>query len=148
MRKLIAAILTLLLVGIVVGCSGETKESTEPTEEPAVEVTEPSEEEALPKTSDAIPDPEEFFSEGSHVAILVYNKPHTYYQVKDYQDGEYEAYVDACEEAGFTDIQFKGGTNGNEMFLAYDEKHEFYLDVGITPETGIISITVDIVEEE
>lgn len=147
MRKLIAVILTLLLVGILYGCSGGTKEATEPVQEVPDLVIE-TEEETVPKTSDAIPDPEEFFSEGTHVAILVYNKPHSYYQVTDYQDGEYEAYVNACVEAGFTDIQYKGGTDGNEMFLAYDENHEFYLDVGITPETGIISITVDLVEEE
>lgn len=147
MKKYITVILTLLLVGIIAGCSGETKETTEPVQEVPDLVIE-TEEESLPKTSDAIPDPEEFFSEGSHVATLVYNEPHSYYQVTDYQDGEYEAYVDACEKAGFTDIQFKGGTDGNEMFLAYDENHKFYLDVGITPETGIISITVDLVEEE
>ena len=84
----------------------------------------------------------------AHVAIILYNKPTTYYQVKEYADGDYEAYVDACIEAGFDDIQFKGGTDGNEMFLAYDQNHEFYLDVGISPEYGIINITCSVAGDE
>lgn len=139
-RKII--IMTLLVIAMLTGCSTNKTEtithstsSVTSTEEPQV------------KTSEVIPDPEEMFPD-AHVSILLYNKPTTYYQVKDYADGDYEAYVDACIEAGFDDIQFKSGTDGNEMFLAYDQNHEFYLDVGISPEYGIINITCSVVDKE
>lgn len=139
-RKII--IMTLLVIATFTGCGTNKTEtvdhsvqSIQSTEEPRV------------KTSEVIPDPEEMFPD-AHVAILLYNKPTTYYQVKEYADGDYEAYVDACIEAGFDDIQFKGGTDGNEMFLAYDQNHEFYLDVGISPEYGIINITCSVADNE
>lgn len=139
-RKII--IMTLLVITMLTGCGMNKTEtvdhsvpSIQPTEEPQV------------KTSEVIPDPKEMFPD-AHVAILLYNQPTTYYQVKEYADGDYEAYVDACIEAGFDDIQFKGGTDGNEMFLAYDQNHEFYLDVGISPEYGIINITCSVADDE
>lgn len=139
-RKII--IMTLLVIAMLTGCGMNKTEtidlstaSIQSTEEPQV------------KTSEVIPDPEEMFPD-AHVAILLYNKPTTYYQVTEYTDGDYEDYVDACIEAGFDDIQFKGGTDGNEMFLAYDQSHEFYLDVGISPEYGIINITCSVVEDK
>lgn len=139
-RKII--IMTLLVIAMFTGCGMNKTEtvdhsvqSIQSTEEPRV------------KTSEVIPDPEEMFPD-AHVAILLYNKPTTYYQVKEYADGDYEAYVDACIEAGFDDIQFKGGTDGNEMFLAYDQNHEFYLDVGISPEYGIINITCSVAADD
>lgn len=157
-KKFVCMLIISLLALSLYGCSndgGKTSGTTEPSESVDEEnntdeksVKEPMRSESGLTTSEAIPDPEEFFSEGSHVAILVYNEPHTYYQVTDYQDGEYEDYVDACKDAGFTDIQYEGGTDGNDMFLAYDEKHEFYLEVGITPDTGIIGITCNLADDE
>lgn len=135
-------IMTLLIIAVITGCSTN---KTDTIDHSTSSVT--STEEPQVKTSEVIPDPEEMFPD-AHVAILLYNKPTTYYQITDYADGDYKAYVDACIEAGFDDIQFKGGTGGNEMFLAYDQNHEFYLDVGISPEYRIINITCSVVEEE
>lgn len=139
-RKII--IMALLVIAVLTGCSTN---KTETIDHSASSVT--STEEPQVKTSEVIPDPEEMFPD-AHVAILLYNKPTTYYQVTDYADGDYETYVDACIEAGFDDIQFKGGTDGNEMFLAYDQNHEFYLDVGISPDYGIINITCSVADKE
>lgn len=135
-------IMTLLVVAMLTGC-GTNKTETIDHSAPSIQSTE----EPQVKTSEVIPDPEEMFPD-AHVAILLYNKPTTYYQITEYADSDYEAYVDACIEAGFDDIQFKGGTDGNEMFLAYNQNHEFYLDVGISPEYGIINITCSVVEED
>lgn len=139
-RKII--IMTLLVIATFTGC-GTNKTETVDNSVQSIQSTE----EPRVKTSEVIPDPEEMFPD-AHVAILLYNKPTTYYQVKEYADGDYEAYVDACIEAGFDDIQFKGGTDGNEMFLAYDQNHEFYLDVGISPEYGIINITCSVADDD
>lgn len=135
-------IMTLLVIAMLTGC-GTTK--TETINNSTSSIT--STEESQVKTSEVIPDPEEMFP-NAHVAILLYNKPTTYYQITEYADCDYEDYVNACIEAGFNDIQFKGGTDGNEMFLAYDQNHEFYLDVGISPDYGIINITCSVVDEE
>lgn len=135
-------VMALLVITMLTGC-GTNK--TETIENSAASVQ--STKEPRVKTSDVIPDPEEMFPD-AHVAILLYNKPTTYYQITEYADGDYEAYVNACIEAGFNDIQFKGGTDGNEMFLAYDQNHEFYLDVGISPDYGIINITCSVVDEK
>ena len=149
-------IVALLIIAMLAGCgttktetidhSASSVQSTEESQAKTSKVT-PEPEEPQVKTSEVIPDPEEMFPD-AHVSILLYNKPTTYYQIKEYTDGDYEAYVDACIEAGFDDIQFKGGTDGNEMFLAYDQNHEFYLDVGISPDYGIINITCSVVDKE
>ena len=47
MKKYITVILSLLLVGIVAGCSGETKESTEPVQKVPDLVIEVDEEKAI-----------------------------------------------------------------------------------------------------
>ena len=138
-RKII--IMTLLVIATFTGCGTNKTETVDHSVQSIQSTKEPR-----VKTSEVIPDPEEMFPD-AHVAILLYNKPTTYYQVKEYADGDYEAYVDACIEAGFDDIQFKGGTDGNEMFLAYDQNHEFYLDVGISPEYGIINITCSVADD-
>lgn len=127
-------IMALLIIAVITGCSA-TPSSTYSADEPQA------------KTSEAIPDPEKMFPD-ANVAILVYNTPKTYYQVTNYKDGDYESYVDACVEAGFDDIQFKGGTDGNDMFLAYDANHEFYLELGISPDVGIIHITCSPAKED
>lgn len=157
-KKIMCMLLISLLSLSLYGCSNDDektsdirKQSEAVDEEDSTNIEideEPIRSESGSTTSEAIPDPEEVFSENSHVAILVYNEPHTYYQVTDYQDEEYENYVDACKDAGFTDIQYEGGTDGNDMFLAYDEKHEFYLEVGITPDTGIIGISCNLADDE
>lgn len=139
-RKII--VMALLVIAMLTGC-GMNKTETVDHSASSIQSTE----ESQVKTSEVIPDPEEMFPD-AHVAILLYNKPTTYYQITEYTDGDYEAYVNACIEAGFNDIQFKGGTDGNEMFLAYDQNHEFYLDVGISPDYGIINITCSVVDEE
>ena len=135
-------IMTLLVITMLTGC-GTNKTETIGLSTASIQSTE----ESQVKTSEVLPDPEEMFP-NAHVAILLYNKPTTYYQITEYADCDYEAYVNACIEAGFNDIQFKGGTDGNEMFLAYDQNHEFYLDVGISPDYGIINITCSVVDEE
>ena len=140
MRKLTAAILTLLLVGIIVGCSDETKEATESVQEVPDLVIEVEEEKAI----DVIPNPEEIFSEGG--VVMLQNEPDVFYQVKNYKDGEYDAYLQACKDAGFTDIHYEGETETTRMYWAYDKAHEYYLELGINEENGIIDIVCKKVE--
>ena len=139
-RKII--IMTLLAIATFTGCGTNKTE----TVDHSVQSIQSTEEQRV-KTSEVIPDPKEMFPD-AHVAILLYNQPTTYYQVTEYTDGDDEDYVNACIKTGFDDIQFKGGTDGNEMFLAYDKNHEFYLDVGISPDYGIINITCSIADDE
>lgn len=146
MKKFLVFIIAVLMTAIVAGCSGETKEST-PTSEPVVETTEATEVVAKAKTIDVIPDPKEVFTEGN-VAIIM-SDPTAYYQVSGYQEGEYDIYVEACKEMGFTDIKHESeAENGTRLFFAYDEGHEYYLEVTINGENNLLDITCKPVEAE
>ena len=146
MKKFLVFIIAVLMTAIVAGCSGETKEST-PTSEPVVEPTEATEAVAKVKTIDVIPDPKEVFTEGN-VAIIM-SDPTAYYQVSGYQEGEYDIYVEACKEMGFTDIKHESeAENGTRLFFAYDEGHEYYLEVTINGENNLLDITCKPVEAE
>ena len=134
MKKYITVILSLLLVGIVAGCSGETKESTEPVQKVPDLVIEVDEE----KVIDVVPNPEEIFSEGG--VVMLQNEPNVFYHVKDFEDGDYDLYLKACKDAGFTDVHYEGETEATRMYWAYDEDHEYYLELGINEETQIIDI--------
>lgn len=143
MKKFLVFIIAVLMTAIVAGCSGETKESTQ-TSEPVVETTEAV---AKAKTIDVIPDPKEVFTEGN-VAIIM-SDPTAYYQVSGYQEGEYDIYVEACKEMGFTDIKHESeAENGTRLFFAYDEGHEYYLEVTINGENNLLDITCKPVEAE
>lgn len=146
MKKFLVFIIAVLMTAIVAGCSGETKEST-PTSEPIAETTEATETVAKAKTIDVIPDPKEVFTEGN-VAIIM-SDPTAYYQVSGYQEGEYDIYVEACKEMGFTDIKHESeAENGTRLFFAYDEGHEYYLEVTINGENNLLDITCKPVEAE
>ena len=146
MKKFLVFIIAVLMTAIVAGCSGETKESTQ-TSEPVVETTEATEAVAKAKTIDVIPDPKEVFTEGN-VAIIM-SDPTAYYQVSGYQEGEYDIYVEACKEVGFTDIKHESeAENGTRLFFAYDEGHEYYLEVTINGENNLLDITCKPVEAE
>lgn len=151
MKKFLVFIIAVLMTAIVAGCSGETKEST-PASEPVTAATEETTEEtteavAKAKTIDVIPDPKEVFTEGN-VAIIM-SDPTAYYQVSGYQEGEYDIYVEACKEMGFTDIKHESeAENGTRLFFAYDEGHEYYLEVTINGENNLLDITCKPVEAE
>lgn len=143
MKKIFYAFLTLLLVGMIAGCSLETKESEEPAKEPEDHVIEIDDEE---KTRDVIPDPEEILPDAR--LVIFDSEPNVFYQVKDFQDGDYEIYKEACKEVGFTDVQYQGGTDTTNMYWAYDEDHEYYLELGINHENQIIDIICSKVETD
>lgn len=134
MKKYVSAILVLLLVGILSGCSGGKKENPkQKTEVPDVTI-DVSEE----KAADIIPDPEEVLPDAR--LVVLNSEPNVFYQVKDFEDGDYDLYLKACKDAGFTDVHYEGETEATRMYWAYDEDHEYYLELGINEETKIIDI--------
>ena len=141
MKKFLVFIIAVLMTAIVAGCSGETKEST-PASEPVTAATEETTE-AVAKTKaiDVIPDPEEIF-DVSDVGIYE-TDPDAWYFIKNVDEDKYDkyyAYVEACEEMGFTDIQYKDENYGNKFFYAYDEDGEYYLEITLNGENKTIDI--------
>lgn len=137
MKKYMFIILSMMMVMTVAGCSEASKEKSEPISEASESVT---------KAIDVIPNPEDIFSEGDVATIMT--DPSAYYQVKNYKDGEYEEYVKACEEMGFTNVEHESESYGNKIFMAYDEDHEYYLEVSLVGQSQLIDIVCKEVEEK
>lgn len=133
MKKLILSMVTFLLVGISVGCSASEKEEAESVKElPDIVI------ETETKATDILPDPEEVLPDAR---LVIFNtEPDVFYQVKDFKDGDYDIYKEACKEAGFTDVQYQGASETTDMYWAYDEDHKYYLELGINHENQIIDI--------
>lgn len=150
MKKITVLLIAMLMAFVMVGCSGEKEpaQTSEPVTE-ATETEETTEAVAKTKTIDVLPDPEEIF-DVSDVGIYE-TDPDAWYSIKNVDEDKYEkyyAYVDACEEKGFTDIQYKDENNGNKFFYAYDEDGEYYLEITLNGENKTIDIICKEVEEE
>lgn len=137
MKKYMFIILSMMMVMTAAGCSEVSKEKREPKSEAYESVT---------KTIDVIPNPEDIFSEGNVATIMADQT--AYYQVRDYKDGEYEEYVKTCEEMGFTNVEHESESDGNKIFMAYDENHEYYLEVSLVGQSQLIDIVCKEVEEK
>lgn len=131
MKRNVFLMVVIMVVMMLSGCSGTSEEVTETTEET--------------ETIDVIPNPEDIFSEGN-VSIIM-SDPTAYYQIKNYKDGEYETYLDACKEAGFTDVKHKSENDGNKIFMAYDENNEYYLELSLNGQNQLIDVVCTKVEE-
>lgn len=143
MKKITITIVTLLLVGIIAGCSTPEKEETKPVEKVPDLVIEVEPE---TKVTDILPDPEKVLP---NARLVIFNTdPDVFCQVKDFQDGDYDIYKEACKEAGFTDVQYQGASETTDMYWAYDEDHEYYLELGINHENQIIDIICSKVKSE
>ena len=131
--------------------SGQTSEPTseqtsEPTSEQASEPTseqtsEPTESEPDVMYSEMIPDPNEIFKNGE-IAVIDKDGGKAYiFQVRNYTDEEYQAYVSGCKELGFTDISYETENEGGKMFGAYTSDGEYWVQVLSGNETGILAVT-------
>lgn len=139
MKKRILIFLSLLLVALLAGCSAESKEKVETPKETTT-VTEVD-------LKTAIPDPYDFFAE-EDIAVLIDNEDSIYYQVKNYDEVKYTAYLEACKESGYTYVTCEIKTEESELYYAYDEDHQYYLQYGFGGEEKFIDIICDAVKEE
>lgn len=151
MRKKTIIVIAALMSVLTVGCSQPEVTKEEPKKD-AVESVEKKEEtkaeteksEDKVEWSKLIPHPTKVFSEPT-ITTAMTSDHGVFYEVENYKDGEYEAYVQACKDNGFTNISNEFMMDGTKTFSAYDESGEYYVSIYLTDEDDYISITGTVV---
>lgn len=93
------------------------------------------------KFADMIPDPNEIFANGQiYINDLDGGKSY-FFQVENYTEDEYDAYVQGCKDMGFTKIQYESESDGGKMFGAYTEDEKYWVEVLLGNKTNLISVT-------
>lgn len=116
--------------------SAESEESTAELENDSQ-----SKEVADIKYADMIPNPEEIFKNGE-VSIVDKDGGSAYiFQVRGFEDAEYETYVSKCKEMGFVDIAYESENDGGKMFGAYTEDGQYWVEVLLGNDNGILAVT-------
>ena len=88
-----------------------------------------------------IPNPEEIFKNGE-VSIVDKDGGSAYiFQVRGFEDAEYETYVSKCKEMGFVDIAYESENDGGKMFGAYTEDGQYWVEVLLGNDNGILAVT-------
>lgn len=153
MNKKLFSALVILAVAIT-GCDNQSdisdvKEETTITESVAEEtvddmveeISEETEEVTDIKYADLIPDPAIIFP-NSDISIIDADGGKMYFfQVKNYEKEEYDAYVTGCKEMGFTSVSYEFETDGGKMFGAYTENGEYWVETMIGYDSEIIAVT-------
>lgn len=128
-------------------CSADTKTnlSTESKDESVIESETNNElkesSEVDIKYADLIPKPEDIFKNGD-VSIIDSDGGSAYiFQVRNFEDEEYESYVSKCKEMGFTDVSYESENDGGKMFGAYTEDKQYWVEVLLGNDNGILAVT-------
>lgn len=100
-----------------------------------------SKEETKVKYAEIIPKPEEYFKQGDITVVDEDGGKAYIFQVRNFQDGEYEAYVAKCKEMGFSDISYESENDGGKMFGAYTEDGTYWVEVLLGNDNGILAVT-------
>ena len=133
MKKIVLGLIIVMGVFIFAGCggSGSGAISTQTEGE---------------KCASMIPDPDKYFKDANLTTEL---DGRCYYYVTDYQDGEYDVYVQAIKDEGnFPVIHYESSSDTGKMFLAYTSDKDYYLSVIISYDNQGITIECHKVEEE
>ena len=147
-------LLAILLVAALVGCSNSSvgsqaneitssateQQTSEKSPENSSKLTE-SKEETETKYASLIPDPKEYFEQGDITVVDEDGGKAYVFQVRNFQDGEYEAYVTKCKEMGFSDVSYESENEGGKMFGAYTEDGTYWVEVLLGNDNGILAVT-------
>lgn len=158
MKRIIIFLATLIVMLSMVACSTDTSSDSVTefqNESTTTENTESGESnneseisseavEALEtdtKYADLIPKPEDVFKNGE-VSIVDSDGGSAYiFQVRNFEDGEYESYISQCKEMGFTDVSYESENDGGKMFGAYTEDGTYWVEVLLGNDNGILAVT-------
>lgn len=152
MKRIVIFLATLTVMLSMVACSTDTQTDSvteSQNENTTVENTESNEsvvesEESLEpdiKYADLIPKPEDIFKNGE-VSIVDSDGGSAYiFQVRNFEDGEYESYISKCKEMGFTDVSYESENDGGKMFGAYTEDGTYWVEVLLGNDNGILAVT-------
>lgn len=132
----------IFLLGITIftmsACGNNTQtvenNSTEVTEDKNNSTSEPKTEvdkKADIRYADLLPSTSDYFKNGKTNVIDQDGGTSYVFQITNYQDGEYESYVEACKNMGFDDVTYDGENDGGKMFYAYSNDGKYYLQVSL-----------------
>lgn len=116
------------------------------TEKPVESSTEDPEEVNIDDESDILyadllPVTSDYFESGE-ITIIDPDGGSAYaFRVTNYQEGEYEAYTEACKNIGFDDVTYEGENDGGKMFYAYSGDGKYYLQVMLGYQIEAIDIS-------
>lgn len=157
MKRIIIFLTTLIMLSMV-ACSTDSQTdvviesqnentTTENTESDENYDTSESNSEAVGlletdiKYADLIPKPEDIFKNGE-ISIVDSDGGSAYiFQVRNFEDGEYEDYISQCKEMGFTDVSYESENDGGKMFGAYTEDGTYWVEVLLGNDNGILAVT-------
>lgn len=152
MRKITVFLLMVLAAVVLTACSNPPAESQ--IDETSSTSTEQQSSETFSESSSGlteseteiqyatlIPDPKEYFENGDITMVDEDGGKAYVFQIKNFQDGEYEAYVEKCKEMGFSDISYESENEGGKMFGAYTEDGMYWVEVLLGNDNGILSVT-------
>lgn len=98
--------------------------------------------------ADLLPVTKDYFKNGKETNIVPDGGDLYSFRIEDYQDGEYEAYVEACKALGFDDIIYEGENQGGKMFFANSNDGKYYLEVMLGNQIEAIDVTCKINTED
>lgn len=88
-----------------------------------------------------LPDPSEIFPD-SEFNIIDNDGGRMYvFQVTGYDDGEYDAYIKACTEKGFTKVQVEINAENVRKWESRTDDEKFYVSIQMLPEDSVINVT-------
>lgn len=143
MKKIIIPMIATAMLLTMTACSSETSNDLNMRTQSTNETTVKNETEEVPdiKYADMIPRPEEVFKNGE-VSIVDKDGGKAYiFQVRGFEDAEYETYISMCKEMGFVDISYETENEGGKMFGAYTEDRQYWVEVLLGNDTGILAVT-------
>lgn len=91
--------------------------------------------------ADLLPKTEDYFKNGEVMDIVPDGGEQYVFRITGYQDGEYEAYVEACKDLGFDDVTYEGENQGGKMFFANSNDGKYYLEVTLGYQIEAIDVT-------
>ena len=119
----------------VAGCGTETKE--EPKQEVKATITDVDTEISY---ASMIPDPEAVFEHGD-ISITDADGGKMYaLEVHNFLDTEYDTYVAACKQRGFTDISYDTYHERGADYGAYTKDRKYWVQVNLDAEQNVIYI--------
>jgi hypothetical protein len=91
--------------------------------------------------ADLLPVTKDYFKNGEVMDIVPDGGEQYVFRITGYQDGEYEAYVEACKDLGFDDVTYEGENQGGKMFFANSNDGKYYLEVMLGYQIEAIDVT-------
>lgn len=119
-------LITVLCVPLFVGCVSGGPSIT----------PDKSTEEAEVKYAPMLPDPELIFSKGSFYELDPDGGKAYIFEVKNYNDGEFESYVAKCKKMGFDDVVYDTDID----FGAYSTDGKYWVQVNLDSKKNVIYI--------